>query len=179
MFGTEPRMITTDKNISTEMDQIFLELGKTLFICQSFEESLLLLHAQMSHEEAAGENGAFSSSWDFHSSKTLGQLINTLRKRIDIPEDLSDFLEFGLKTRNKIVHGFITTNIQRLSHPKGRLDVESELVAMKLEVKKCDMVVNKLLDVLFAKYGFSNADLKRNADAQWIYLNETASGSTQ
>lgn len=50
---------------------------------------------------------------------------------------------------------------------------------MKLEVKKRDALVNKFLDALFAKYGFFNADLKRNAGEQWTYLNDSASDSTQ
>ena len=62
--------------------------------------------------------------------------------------------------RNQVVHGFVTKNMARVIEPKGRLEVEAELAALKVEVKKRDVVVNKLLDALFAKYGFSNQDLK-------------------
>src|SRR5690242_2241661 len=103
----------SNENIAeNEMAPIFLELGKALFICQSLEVSLRSLNAHLSHDEADGEEGAFGSSLDFYSNETLGQSINSLRKRIDIPADLSDYLESGLKIRNEIVHDSLTKNIQ-------------------------------------------------------------------
>lgn len=171
--------MNTDDSIDTSMEPILLELGKALFICQGFESSLYFLHAQLSFEQAAGEDGSFQASWDFHSTKTLGQLINALRKRIDIPDDLNAYLEAGMRMRNEIVHGFVNKNIKRLYDPNGRVQVESELVAMKLEIRKRDIAVNKLLDAFFAKYGFSNDDLKRNADEAWERLNFSASKTVQ
>jgi hypothetical protein len=171
--------MNTDESIDTSMEPILLELGKALFICQGLESSLCLLHAQMSHEEASGTPGAFEASWDFHSGKTLGQLVNALRKRIDIPEDLSAFLESGMRLRNEIIHGFVNRNVKRLMEPNSRAAVEAELANMKREVKKRDVVVNKLLDSFFAKYGFSNDDLKKNADALWEMLNNSASKTVQ
>jgi hypothetical protein len=169
--------MSSENIVENEMAPIFLELGKALFICQSLEVSLRFLNAQLSHDEADGEEGAFGSSLDFYSNETLGQSINNLRKRIDIPADLSDYLESGLKIRNEIVHDSMTKNIQRFAHPKGRLEVESELAFMKHEVKKRSVLVNKLLDALFAKDEFSNADFKRNVDELWAFVNET-SGAT-
>ena len=167
------------KNIDeSEMAPIFLELGKALLICQSLEVSLRFLNAQLSHDEAEGEEGAFGSSLDFYSNETLGQSINNLRKRIDIPADLSDYLESGLKIRNEIVHDSLTKNIQRFAHSKGRLEVESELAFMKQEVEKRNVVVNKLLSTLSAKDKFSNADLKLNGCEFWAAINES-SGPTQ
>ncbi len=170
--------MNTENNVENEMAPIFLELGKALFICQSLEVSLRFLNAQLAHDETAGEEEAFGASLDFYSNETLGQLINTLRKRIDISEDLSDYLESGLKIRNEIAHDSMTRNIQRFADPKGRLEVEAELAFMKNEVKKRNLVVNKLLDVLFAKDAFANADLKRNTDKLWAFINE-ASGPAQ
>lgn len=112
-------MSDTNQSMSANLVPLFLELGKALFICQSLEESLCFLHAQMSYEEVGGQDDAFDASWDFHSNKTLGQLINALRKRIEIPEDVNAFLESGLNIRNDIVHGFMTKNMQRLYNLKG------------------------------------------------------------
>jgi hypothetical protein len=156
-------MNDTDDTMATDLEPLMLELGKAVYICQAFESTLCLLHAMMSHEDASGLDGAFTASWDFHSAKTLGQTINALRKRIDIPAKLSDYLEEGIKCRNQIVHGFMKKNIARLMEFKGRLEVQKELEALKLEVKRRDITMNKLLDVFFAKYGLSNKELKRQA----------------
>ncbi len=142
--------MSTENIVESEMEPIFLELGKALFICQTLEVSLRFLNTQLSQDDA-NEEDSFGSSLDFYSNETLGQSINNLRKRIDIPTDLSDYLESGLKIRNEIVHDSMTKNIKRFAHPKGRLEVESELAFMKQEVKKRNVLVNKLLDTLSTK----------------------------
>jgi len=172
-------MSATDESISADLEPVFLELGKAVFICQAFESSLCLLHAQLSHDASGEQQGSFDAAWDFHSTRTLGQLVNALRQRIELPDDVSAFFESGVKTRNAIVHGFIAKNIQRIVHPAGRLEVERELAAMKIEVKERDVLINKFLDTLIAKYGLSNTELKRQAGEQWISVNNVASGSTQ
>ena len=150
--------MSTENIAESEMAPIFLELGKALFICQSLEESLRFLNAQLSQDDADEEAGAFGASLDFYSNETLGQSINNLRKRIDIPADLSDYLESGLTFRNEIVHDSLIKNIKRCAHRQGRLEVESELVFMKREVKKRHILVKKLLDTLIAKEDLANAD---------------------
>ena len=171
-------MSDTGDTMAADLDPLMLELGKAVYICQAFESSLCLLHAMMTHEEEGGQEGAFAASWDFHSAKTLGQTINALRKRIDIPANLNDYLEEGVKCRNQIVHGFMTKNMPRLMEFKGRLEVQKELEALKLEVKRRDIEMNKLLDVFFAKYGVSNKELKRQAGELYAAKNNPTSRGT-
>lgn len=159
--------MSTEKSVASEMEPIFLELGKALLVCQSLEVSLRSLNALLAHGEADREEGEFGASLDLYSNESLGQLINTLRKRIDIPAELSDYLESGLKIRNEIVHDSMTRNIERFTQPAGRLAVAFELAGMKKEVKKRNIVVNKFMDTLFAKNGCPDPDLKRNADDLW------------
>jgi hypothetical protein len=161
---------TTDNTIEL-MAPVFLELGKAVYICQCFESSLCFLLSLMAHESSEGEDGAFLASWDFHSKKTLGAMLKSLREKIEVPEELDGFLGEGVEKRNEVVHGFLTRNATRLADPKGRLEIEQELVALKREIKRRDVVVNKLLDTLLKKHGTSNEQLKRNADRLWEHLN--------
>ena len=158
-------------NVSELLAPLLLEFGKAAYICQCFESSLCFLLSLMAHESADGEEGAFQASWDFHSKKTLGNLLKSLREIIEVPQDLDKFLGEGVETRNKIIHGFLTHNVPRFNEPKGRLEVEQELVALKREVKRRDIAVNKLIDSLLQKYGTSNEELKRKADRLWEHLN--------
>src|SRR2546428_10102586 len=135
-------MVSNDDGFSDEMEPLFLEFGKAVYICQCFESTLCFLLSLMSHEKAHGEDGAFQAASDFHTKKTLGQLVKLLRERIDVPEDLDEYLGVGVDKRNEIVHGFLTRNASRLMDPKGRLELERELVALKLEVKRRDIVAN-------------------------------------
>jgi len=160
-----------DDNVLDALAPIFLEMGKAVYICQNFEDSLCFMLSLMSHETAEGEEGAFQAAWDFHSTKILGNLLSALRKQIEVSDDLDKYLSVGVKKRNEIVHGYLTRNAKRLYDPKERLDVARELSELKIEVKHRDIVVNKLIDALLKKYGMSNASLKRNADELWSSLN--------
>jgi hypothetical protein len=154
-------------NSSELLAPVFLAFGKAVYICQCFESSLCLLLSLLAHESSDSEDGAFQASWDFHSKKTLGALLKSLRERIDVPEELDEFLGEGVDKRNEVIHGFLTRNATRLADPKGRLEIEQELIAIKHEVKRRDVVVNRLLDSLLKKHGTSNEQLKRNADRLW------------
>lgn len=161
----------TQRTVAEELAPVLLEFAKAVYICQCFESSLCLLLSTMSHEAAGEEKGAFDASWDFHSKNTLGRLLESLRNQIDVPENVDEFLRGGVKKRNEIVHGFLTRNASRLANPKERLSVEKELVDLKIEIKRRDIVVNKLLDAVLKKYGLSNDILKRNADGLWNHMN--------
>ncbi|HAF45501.1 MAG: hypothetical protein A2100_04105 [Sideroxydans sp. GWF2_59_14] len=164
-------MIATDDKMLDALAPVFLELGRAVYICQTFEDSLNLLLSLMAQEAADGEDGVFQAVWNFQSSKPLGQLLSALRKQIDVPADFDEYLSMGVKKRNEIVHGYLTKNVMRLYDPKGRLEVEKELSELTVEVKRRDVSVNKLIDALLEKYGLSNSSLKRNADNLWNFQN--------
>ncbi|MDD2468700.1 MAG: hypothetical protein PHI97_32390 [Desulfobulbus sp.] len=161
--------MSIENRVENEMAPIFLELGKAVHTCQLLEVKIRALNAQLSQEEVE-EEGMFGAALDFYSNETLGQSINALRKRIDIPANLSDYLEAGLKIRNEIVHDSLTRNTERFTHAKGRLEVLSELAFMENEVNKRNVLINKLLDALFAK-GKNAAECKRNTDQLWADIN--------
>lgn len=164
-------MSATTDNMLELMTPVLIEFGKTVHICQIFESSLCLLMSLMAHGSSGGEDGAFQASWDFHSKKTLGALLNSLREKIEVSSEFDGFLDEGVKSRNKVIHGFLIHNAMRLADPKGRLEVEQELVVIRNEIKSRDVVVNKLIDAVLKQYGTSNERLKRNADRLWEHLN--------
>jgi hypothetical protein len=163
-------MATAEPDVIELTKPVLVEFAKAVYICQCFEASLCFLLALIAHQKVP-EEGAFTASWDFHSKKTLGQLLHRLRQEIEIPPSLDVYLGIGIDRRNEIIHGFLTKNAMRLADPKGRIEIEAELVELKMEVKKRDIVVNKLLDALLQKYGTSNEMLKRNADRYWEHMN--------
>jgi hypothetical protein len=151
-------MSSSSSNVPEElMAPVFLEFGKAVYICQCFELGLCFLLSLMSHESSGGEGHVFQASWDFHSRKTLGHLLKSLRERMEVPEELDAFLAEGIDVRNQIVHGFLTQHATRLADPKGRLEIEQELAELKRQVKRRDIVVNVLLDVLGSRRDLRSA----------------------
>jgi hypothetical protein len=153
------------------MEPVLLELGKSLFVCQAFEGTLVLLLSTISHEDANAEEGAFAAAIDLFSQRTLGNLLKRLRARLDPPKELDTYFTEGWSSRNWIVHEFLHKCIADLQSPKGRLDASTMLVGAKQKVKLADVAANAILDQYLKKYELSVAQLKTNADRMWEYLN--------
>ena len=164
-------MADNDSTIADTLAPVFLELGKAVYVCQIYESSLRLLISMLKFEASDGQDSAFDEAWSFHSNKPLKRVLEGLSKLIDVPPQLAAYLQEAVDIRNFLVHESMAKNAERLSEPKGRLEVEQELAGMKDEVRKRDAAVNKLLDALWKKYGTSNEALKQRADERWEYLN--------
>ena len=159
------------------LEPFFLELGKAVYSCQVFESSLCTLHALLSRVQAEGDDAALAASWDFHSTQTLGRLLSLLRARIAVPTDLDAFLQQGVDFRNQIIHRFLNgDNTTRLLDAKGVLEVVAELSALKLEVKRRDKEITKLIDPLLAAFGTSTDRLKREVGEVFAAKNPPPSG---
>lgn len=163
-------MTTSTPAISAELEPVFLELGKALYICQAFEGTLVLLLSLISYEEAS-QDEAFTSAVDIYSQKTLGQLLKRLAEKIEIPAEVQAHLTQAWERRNVIVHRFVHDHISAMLEPKGRIELEALLVKYKQEIKLADVVANRLLDLYLGKHGLTVEALKENADRLWKYLN--------
>lgn len=161
-----------------QLDPLFLELGKAIYICQAFESSLCFLLALLTDQRVPSDGEAFSASWDFHSKETLGRMLKHLRGEIDLAAEIDAYLEEGIDKRNTIVHGFLSRNAMRLADPKGCLEVERELQDLKQEVRHCHVVVKKIIDGVLSKYGLSSDLLKEHANRYWDWVNFQANGRT-
>jgi len=164
-------MLPSQLNVIAELEPVLLELGKALFICQAFEGTLVMLLSTISHEEANAAEGAYSDAAESFSQKTLGQLLQRLRKQLVLSEELNANFVDGWNYRNWVVHEFLHKCIIDLQTPKGRLLACTALVDAKHKVKLADIAANKILDLYLKKYGLSVAQLKANADRQWDHLN--------
>lgn len=144
-------------SVSDELEPVVLELGKALFICQCFEGTLVLLLSTISYEEADMEESAFTAAVELFSQKTLGQLLKRLKEKIEPPEKMNEYFTSGWSNRNWIVHEFLHCTVHDLSSPKGRLETIGKLVEAKQQVKRADIVANRVLDMYLKKYGLSVA----------------------
>jgi len=92
---------------SIRRDKILLVAGRTFLSCRVFEDALLFLLASVEEHENPSEGEAFARAWDFHSSKTTGQVAGSLRKLVDLPANFEQLVAEGIQARNKFIHGFL------------------------------------------------------------------------
>ena len=109
-----------DLPLTQSADKVFLALGQTLYVCQLFEGTMLEIMATV-HEilDGTGDGKQFFLSIEALSRKTIGQLIQELRKRADLRSDIEEQLASGLEARNFIVHNF-ARHVAHHEHPGHR-----------------------------------------------------------
>jgi hypothetical protein len=117
-------MTDTRKPTPDQLQQLFAELGRCLYLYQSIEHGLkLVLPHMLPSEEALQATDDNLMNWRslLDSKKTLGLLVQLLKERIEsdnkhrFEDDLRQLVEY----RNEIVHLF-------LAQPFGNLRTESQ-----------------------------------------------------
>lgn len=161
--------------------EMFANYGLTAFGAQAMEKTLFLLLAAVECLEARKvSKSELYKVFDRHDRKTLGRLIDALRKKIPIAQNLDDDLNHALDKRNYVVHNFFLDrwDNQRLITPeqmseelrpirdlfddvKNRIDDILGIVQRQFEVPnaKLDQQAKKMLKI----YQSSNKSVERNA----------------
>jgi hypothetical protein len=101
-------------------EPIWLAAGRTFVQCRLFEDALLFLVASIAEHENPTKGKSFTDSWDFHSSKTVGQLARSLGKVVAVPENFETLVQEGVKARNAFIHGFFRDVDWSLLNEEGR-----------------------------------------------------------
>jgi hypothetical protein len=159
-------------NRALAMEPVFLALGQTVFVCQCFESSIVALLA-LYNEEVHGTNDgrAFQATIDNVSLKTLGRLLESTRKIVDVAPQVDELLKEGLELRNRVIHRFADEFAGKMQSPDGRAEVVAELFRWRLRLVECDDAVHVILNALLARRGVRVQDFVRRADELWNTLN--------
>ncbi|MBN8507841.1 MAG: hypothetical protein J0L57_04445 [Burkholderiales bacterium] len=159
-------------NRSLAMEPVFLALGQTVYVCQCFEGSIVALLA-LFNEEVHGTNDgrAFQATIDNVSRKTLGPLLDSARKIVDVAPQVDELLKEGLELRNRVIHRFADEFAGKVQSPHGRAEVVAELFRWRLRLIECDDAVHAMLNAILARRGVSVQDFVRRADDLWNTLN--------
>lgn len=147
------------------------EFGAAVHDAQVLEQSLELILAVLSSDESLRRSlPALGAIYSPDTQRTLGQLINTLRKVIDLPKEANDQLEAVLKTRKSLVHGYFK-NERRLGATFTAAGVQtlvSELHNIRGSLKAANELTDGILNQLLAKYGMSIEAAKADAERQYM-----------
>ena len=164
-------MTSYDENTRSDLAPIMEELGFAIHTCQVFEYSLNFLLSMISEHRVPSQGESFAATWDFHSLKPMGRLLNALRKESNIPDAFDEFLSEGIRLRNFVVHDFFETVGDRVSEPKERLRIIAELKEVRNEIILRDKALEQLIDVLLKKYDLSTESLKERAGEHYDWIN--------
>lgn len=142
-----------------KLDPVVFKLGAALFICQIFEGSLVFLHKLIDEDERAT---GITRITDDYSKKTLGKLLNLLKRRIDLPQQSQDYIFEAIDLRNGIVHGYLVSeeNMAKIESEAGVASLVEDLDYKLKQIRERDHYVCDLIDQYLKKYGTSTKALK-------------------
>jgi len=146
-----------------KLDPVVFKLGAALYISQIFEGSLILLHKLIDEEERII---GITKIGDDYSKKTLGKLVNLLKRRIDVPQQSLDYIFEAIDLRNSIVHGYLISeeNMSRFETEGAIVNLVQDLDNKLKAIRERDRFVCGLIDQYLKKYGTSTEALKELAE---------------
>lgn len=161
-----------EDSLAEVMTPVFERLGAAVYCCQCFEHSisyLIALAVEAMDGDVTGQ--VQGASLERSSSFTLGKLLDSLKTTVPMQGAETDALRLALKLRNKIVHHWLSDNIERLKTPEGRKDSIDRLNAATSALRIADSIANEHIDAFLKRYGLSTEVLKGQADAMFRLLN--------
>jgi len=147
-----------------KLDPLIFKIGSALLICQIFESSLLLLHQLI--DESIKSSNSTTKIGDNYSKDTLGNLLNKLKIKIDIPKDTCDFIFEAITIRNSIVHGYLTKkeHMVKFENDGELLSLIADLDIKINQIRERAHLICEFIDKYLEKYGTSTEILKRLAE---------------
>lgn len=146
------------------------EFGAAVFDAQVLESSLEHILALLDRTASQDERLPNASKLYGPDSKaTLRELIQALRKRIELPQEISDQLEAVIKVRNSLVHGHFKpeSRLSKTHTTEGLTALISELRAIRASLKDANKFTDGILDTLLRRYNTSIEDLRIHANAMY------------
>jgi ERCC4-type nuclease len=125
--------------------ELFAWYGAAMYAAQLFEVELvtLLLNVQrLADSEVTLEK--LNKMDDALSRKTLGALLNELKKRTSLHPDFEQLLMSYRDKRNYLAHGFFFENAQKMSNLEGFKKLTKELQQTERQLREADAIAMKM-----------------------------------
>ena len=132
-----------------ELYSLYLEAGKTLFLCQKLEHNItysMYMLTQLGHEEF--DNDLAEKVLRDQSIKTLGALIRVLKTKIDLPDQIESDLAEALLARNKFVHRFFIEEANNISKKEDLAKIVEKVKKIGRKVTKAQNYIEDWIERL-------------------------------
>ena len=151
-----------------DFDPILLTACRTLYSCQQLEYGLkLVVYLLNATGMASISDDQASALMEGRASKTMGQVVATIRKHVILSDGWSDLIDAGLAARNTVTHGYLITNVDRMIDLTTRPVVLAELKALRKQILAADGAVRQILETLYPIIGVRFDDLMLAAEIEF------------
>lgn len=137
-------------------EEIFSEIGCRLVLLQDFEMFLAFVAKVAFEKDNSKAKDAILKS----DNKTMGHLLNFLRKKIDIASDFDAALKRTLDARNKFVHEF--SHLYNLRSQEGISGAVKFLLDSMDDLEEVTKVMKAVILVYGRERGINDPSLESN-----------------
>lgn len=155
-----------DKKKIELLRPLFFEAGAALMDCQHLEYGLaLLLFHFARHGHPGLDLDSLSRIMDNQDKKTLGQLVNMLRKSVRISPGIEAALQEGLDARNLIVHRVLADNVEAFPFPEKRAALTKEIRRLRRKVRDADKALQPFILAFSEALGVKQEEMEKEIKA--------------
>jgi hypothetical protein len=166
--ATEVWVSKPEDEESRETREVYAHAGVALYLAQCLEHEIvnslglaeIVRIWRTNRPQSPGELGAYRTRvdqiWDENYERTLGQLLNLLRKSgISIPTSLDSLLRESLQVRNRLVHEYFRERAKDWFDSTGRLAMANELKTMQALFRKADHALHEVTAKIRNAFGMT------------------------
>lgn len=154
LFSTQTPEIPPPEDSSVK--EVFSFYGLCMYNAQILEQELInLTVALIANNETQLSKNDFDKFFNEAGTKTLGQLIYDLRKKVKFQKKLEDELMMAKDNRNFVAHDFFKDHSINFGADKGREIMIEELISYIKRFVNVVSRIEKTTDSLFKKLGIT------------------------
>ncbi len=150
---------------SDEIREVYAHFGLAIYLAQLVEQSLVnLMIASRLPRRLTITRGEIEALEGRLYERTLGRLIDELRRDIAVSEALDRDLRRALDTRNRLAHGYFRERIGELTTPAGRVQLIEELDGACALFEGADRTLTETYTPLLWTHGISEETVRAEMD---------------
>ena len=159
-----------ESNLPPEASQrreTFARYGRAMYHAQCVERQIAILLATNCNPELQSK-GVAPEDWDRYFDdafkKTLGQLVNTIKKQVEVSASLGARLKNAVSHRNWLSHNYFWERAGPLLSWEGREKMIAELTHVGDELQMLDKELTAVSDKWLKANGISERDVERELE---------------
>lgn len=158
-------MIEEIDNESWQVREVYAKYGLAMYFAQCIETELVnLLVALKLKDRDKITRSDIDSFMEENYKKTLGRLIQSLKKAMKIPENLEIELAELLNIRNYLAHHYFRDKATDFVNKDGRQNMLSELELIISKLVNGDKKISSIVSVIREQYGITEEMISKMVD---------------
>lgn len=142
--------------------ELYAFYGLSAYSAQLLEQGIInLLVGLKILDIQTPTHGDVINLFDGSNTKTMGNLLNTVRRITPFSDDLDEKIKEALKKRNYLIHHFFVEHDQDLLTDDGRRKMINELIDIIALLKEVDQQVDDLWLGIWSKYGWTEDRIEK------------------